>query len=120
MSQKLKEMKSFIIKNMKSEEVRWNGEGDFYSCKYFSVKKNKSSDVEKFMIRFDNSYGEVSLNEIGISNFRYKNFLLPKIKSLVEKRNEIHKKKNIEDYWDTFLEKNKDINRDNKIDKILK
>ena len=106
---------------MKSNEVRWTGNGDDYSCKYFTIRKTiVSMEKREFIIKFNNSYGEISLNEIGISDFRYQNFLLPKIKSRIKREHEKFNKQSIENYWDSFLEKNKDVNRDNKIDKILK
>ena len=91
----------------------------------FFISKDNSIRIQKvtFSIKIPTGYSglkEIKLNrkELGISYLRYR-FLLRSVKkscNLVDKRK---REAEIAWHWKKFLEKNKDLDRDNKINKII-
>ena len=121
-----KEIKQFVITQMKESE--WEVEKlnviNHYKSKHINIEHdNTISQKMTFSIKIPTGYSglkEIKLNrkELGISYLQYR-FLLISVKkscNLVDKRK---REAEIAWHWKKFLEKNKDLNRDNKINKII-
>jgi hypothetical protein len=119
------EIKQFVISQMK--EADWNVEElnhfNEYKSKHINIQHDTTiSQKVNFSIKIPSgySYENLKLNreELGINYFQYR-FLLKNVKrscSLVDKR---RREAEISYNWNRFLEKNKDLNRDNKINQVL-
>ena len=117
-----KEIKQFVISQMK--EADWSGEKvdgfNEYKSKHINILH---SQRVTFIIKIPNSVyisDNLRLNrgELGINYFYYR-YLLRIVKkscSLVDKRK---REQEISENWNKFLEKNKDLKRDNRINQVL-
>ena len=129
-----KEIKQFVITQIKESE--WEVEKlpaslkrelnviNYYKSKHINIEHDTTiSQKVTFSIKIPTGHSglkEIKLNrkELGISYLRYR-FLLRSVKkscSLVDKRK---REAEIAWHWKKFLEKNKDLDRDNKINKII-
>ena len=120
-----KEIEQFVITQMK--EADWEVEkfNDFneYRSRHINIQHDTTiSQKVTFSIKIPSGYSyenlKLSRKELGINYFRYR-FLLKNVKrscSLVDKR---RREAEISRNWKRFLEKNKDLNRDNKINQII-
>ncbi len=120
-----KEIKQFVITQMK--EADWEVEKfnnlNEYKSKHINIQHETTiSQKVTFSIKIPSGYNyenlKLSRKELGINYFRYR-FLLKNVKrscSLVDKR---RRESEISYNWKKFLEKNKDLDRDNKINKII-
>lgn len=119
------EIKQFVITQMK--EADWEVEklNNFneYKSKHINIQHDTTiSQGVTFSIKIPTGYSfemlKLSRKELGINYFRYR-CLLKNVKrscSLVDKR---RREAEISYNWKKFLEKNKDLNRDNKINQII-
>lgn len=120
----LKEIKQFVISQMK--EADWcveKGEINEYKSKHINILHE--TDIAQrvtFIIKVPGYYSSenIRLNrkELGINYFYYR-YLLRIVKkscSLVDKR---RREQEISISWNKFLEKNKDLKRDNRINQVL-
>lgn len=120
-----KEIKQFVITQMK--EADWEVEkfNDFNEYRSIHINIQHDTTISQkvnFSIKIPSGYIyenlKLSRKELGINYFRYR-FLLKNVKrscSLVDKR---RREAEISYNWKKFLEKNKDLNRDNKINQII-
>ena len=118
-----KEIEQFVITQMK--EADWEVEKfnsfNEYKSKHINIQHDTTiSQKVTFSIKIPSGYSNLKLSrkELGINYFRYR-FLLKNVKrscSLVDKR---RREAEISHNWKRFLEKNKDLNRDNKINQII-
>jgi hypothetical protein len=118
-----KEIEQFVITQMK--EADWGVEKfnsfNEYKSKHINIQHDTTiSQKVTFSIKIPSGYENLKLSrkELGINYFRYR-FLLKNVKrscSLVDKR---RREAEISHNWKRFLEKNKDLNRDNKINQII-
>jgi hypothetical protein len=118
-----KEIEQFVITQMK--EADWEVEKfnsfNEYKSKHINIQHDTTiSQKVTFSIKIPSGYENLKLSrkELGINYFRYR-FLLKNVKrscSLVDKR---RREAEISYNWKKFLEKNKDLNRDNKINQII-
>ena len=120
-----KEIRQFVITQLK--EADWEVEkfNDFneYRSRHINIQHDTTiSQKVTFSIKIPSGYSyenlKLSRKELGINYFRYR-FLLKNVKrscSLVDKR---RREAEISRNWKKFLEKNKDLNRDNKINQII-
>ena len=120
-----KEIRQFVITQLK--EADWEVEkfNDFneYRSRHINIQHDTTiSQKVTFSIKIPSGYSyenlKLSRKELGINYFRYR-FLLKNVKrscSLVDKR---RREAEISRNWKRFLEKNKDLNRDNKINQII-
>ena len=121
-----KEIKQFVITQMKESE--WEVEKlnviNYYKSKHINIEHDTTiSQKVTFSIKIPTGHSglkEIKLNrkELGISYLQYR-FLLRSVKkscNLVDKRK---REAEIAWHWKKFLEKNKDLDRDNKINKII-
>jgi hypothetical protein len=116
----LKELRKFVIKEIINKNSQWSTEGrkEYYSTKYVSIKKNFDTGLWQFKLNggVDKFF---DFNSIGINKyFVYILFLF--IKRNINKQTNIRKNESLISSWNYFLNNNKDIKRDEKINKIIK
>lgn len=129
----LLQLKRFIVKEMKSQSADWmksstqrmysNDQKGFQS-EYLKilkdVKKNNDSDDNPYYIYLcDREEYRYELKDIGLSKIRFY-FLLQYVKRFCKRRDELQKKERLAVHWEGFLKRNKVLDRDRKIDEILK
>lgn len=130
----LSQLKRFIVKEMKSQSADWiesnlqriysNDQKGFQS-EYLKilkdVKKNNDSDDNPYYIYLCDGREEYKyeLKDIGLSKIRFY-FLLQYVKRFSKMREKIKKKERLAFHWESFVKKNKVLDRDRKIDEILK
>lgn len=131
----LSQLKRFIVKEMKSQSADWmessiqrmysNNQRGFKS-EYLKilkdVKKNNDSDDNPYYYIYlcdGREEYRYELKDIGISKIRFY-FLLQYVKIFCKRRDELQKKERLAVHWESFLKRNKVLNRDRKIDEILK
>jgi hypothetical protein len=131
----LAQLKRFIVREMKSQSADWiesrigrtygNDEEGFKS-EYLKIlreiKRNNDAEQKPYRIYLCDIHGEeyrYDLKDIGLSNIRFY-FLLNRVKRFCKRRDEMQKKERLAFHWETFLGRNKVLNRDRKIDEILK
>ena len=118
-----KEIKHFVITQMK--EADWEVEKylNKYTSKHLTI--NLESNIRQkvdFVLKIPTGYSindlKLSRKELGINYFQFRWLLVYVKKSckLVDKR---RREAEISRNWKKFLEKNKDIKRDNKINQII-
>lgn len=130
----LLQLKRFIVKEMKSQSADWiesnvqrmySNDQKGFKSEYLKilkdVKKNNDSDDNPYYIYLCDSREEYKyeLKDIGISKIRFY-FLLRYVKGFCKRRDELQKKERLAFHWESFLKKNKVLDRDRKIDEILK
>lgn len=121
MDSTIKDLRKFIVKEMINlEDHKWSTEGrkDFYTTKYVSIKK--SFDDDSWCFKLNGGPDKFhSFKSIGISKyFLYLLFIFVKIN--IKRSVEMRKNDGLKSEWNRFLDDNKDINRDEKIEKIIK
>lgn len=115
MDKTLKEIKSFIIDIMKSEDFTRHKSS--YGITYTS--KNLSIDIDQDTISFTlRRKFTVTLDQIKLSLLRF-NILMIRVK-YSSKREERRKEEDVLKHnWELFLDKNKDLKRDKRINQII-
>lgn len=129
----LSQLKRFIVREMKSRSADWietrvqnyTYEEKGFKSEYIKVlrevkKKNDSKDKPYHIYLCDG--GDVhryELEDIGISKIRFY-FLLRCVKGFCKRREELQKREMLAYRWESFLKRNKVLDRDRKIDEILK
>lgn len=120
-----KEIKQFVISQMK--EADWDLEflnnSNEYKSKHINIQHDTTiSQKVTFSIKIPSGYSyenlKLSRKELGI-NYFYFRWLLGSVKkscSLVDKRK---REQEISRNWKKFLERNKDLKRDNRINQLL-
>ena len=121
-----KEIKQFVITQMK--EVDWEVEKfdglNEYKSKHINIQQDTTiSQKVTFLIKIPNSHGsyqnlKLNRKELGINYLRYR-FLLKGVKRSCKLVDNRRREAEISRNWKKFLEKNKDLNRDNKINQII-
>jgi hypothetical protein len=108
----LREIKSFVISEIKNEESNWqknsNRDEIEYKSKWLNIK-----------IPCDNYSSSYSLKDIGLSKIRF-NWIIKDVDFFIKNREKRQKMENIVNNWNNFLDKNKSLNRDKKLEKLLK
>jgi hypothetical protein len=120
MDNSIKDIRKFLIKEIISSDSQWSTEGrsNFYSTKYVSLKKNFDTGLWQFNLSSSDSKF-YDFKTIGINNFFLK-ILFFFITRNINKQVNIRKNESLSNAWNNFLKSNKEINRDSKIDKIIK
>ena len=121
----LKEIKSFIIDELKNEEYSWKKSESTsnveYSSKWLSITIPNN---DKVLIELNNSdsYYRIKYNikDIGLSKMRFNWLIKYNVEKFIKNREERQKMENLVYHWNGFLTKNKSLNRDKKLEKILK
>ena len=129
----LAQLKIFIVREMKSQSADWSEarvqnytyEEKGFKSEYIKVlkevKKKNDSEDKPYRIYLGDGSDEYryELKDIGISKIRFY-FLLRYVKGFCKRREELQKKEMLAYRWESFLKRNKVLNRDRKIDEILK
>ena len=127
----LKEIKSFVISEIKNEESNWqknsNRDEIEYKSKWLNIKipcdnykKNRDKDITIYLRGTDSYYSSsYSLKDIGLSKIRF-NWIIKDVDFFIKNREKRQKMENIVNNWNNFLDKNKSLNRDKKLEKLLK
>ena len=131
----LSELKRFIVKEMKSQSADWSEtkiqpsygpDQKGFKSEYLKILKkikrnNDDDDDRPYYIYLCDGRDEYKyeLKDIGLSKIRFY-FLLQYVKRFCKRREEIQKKERLAVHWESFLKGNKVLNRDRKIDEILK
>jgi hypothetical protein len=120
MNSTIKDLRRFIVKEIINSESQWSTEGrsNYYSTKYVSIKKNFDTGLWQFNLSSSDSKF-YDFKSIGINNFFLK-ILFFFINRSITKQANIRKNENLLNSWNVFLKNNKEINRDSKIEKIIK
>jgi hypothetical protein len=126
----LKEIKSFIISEIKNEESNWirhESRNEIeYKSKWLTItipdnEKNESKDISIYLSGSDSYYStSYSLKDIGLSKIRFNYLINHNVDYFIRNREKRQKMENLVNGWNNFLNKNKSLNRDKKLDKILK
>jgi hypothetical protein len=126
----LKEIKSFVISEIKNEESNWqknsNRDEIEYKSKWLNIKipcvsNVATKDITIYLRGTDSYYSSsYSLEDIGLSKIRFNWIIKYNVDLFIKNREKRQKMENIVNNWNNFLDKNKSLNRDKKIDKILK
>ena len=111
---KINELKSFVIDQMKNAEWCENSSNRFKS-KYITID-TRTGNVTPTVIKVWDI--EIEYNDISISKIRWK-FLMKKVKKSSSLSMIRHKKLHLAKRWNEFLTRNKDLDRDNKLNQIL-
>jgi|688.fasta_scaffold520318_3 hypothetical protein len=127
----LKEIKSFIISELKNEESNWykhEGRDEIdYKSKWLNItipcddhQKNRGKNIT-ISLRGTDSYSNptYSLKDIGLSKMRFNWLLKYNVDFFIKNREKRQKSENLVSNWNNFLTKNKSLNRDKKLEKIL-
>lgn len=129
----LSQLKRFIVREMKSQNADWiesnvqrmySNDQKGFKSEYLKilkdVKKNNDSDDNPYYIYLcDREEYRYELKDIGLSKIRFY-FLLQYVKRFCKRRDELQKKERLAVHWEGFLKRNKVLDRDRKIDEILK
>lgn len=120
MNSTIKDLRRFIVKEIINSDSQWSTEGrsNYYSTKYVSIKKNFDTGLWQFNLSSSDSKF-YDFKSIGINNFFLK-ILFFFINRSITKQANIRKNENLLNSWNVFLKNNKEINRDSKIEKIIK
>lgn len=125
----LKEIKSFIISEIKNEESNWHkheGRDETEKSKWLNItipcddQKNRGKNIT-ISLRGTDSYSNptYSLKDIGLSKMRFNWLLKYNVDFFIKNREKRQKSENLVSNWNNFLTKNKSLNRDKKLEKIL-
>ena len=131
----LSRLKRFIVKEMKSQSADWiesrvqrmySIDQKGFKSEYLKIlrdikRNNDSDDNRPYYIYLCDGRDEYKyeLKDIGLSKIRFY-FLLQYVKRFCKRRDELQKKERIAVHWEGFLKRNKVLDRDRKIDEILK
>ena len=116
----LKELRKFVIKEIINKNSQWSTEGrkEYYSTKYVSIKKNFDTGLWQFNLNSGDSKF-YDFESIGLNKF-FLAILFIFIKRSVNKQVKVRKNDVLVQVWNNFLKSNKDIKRNDKINKIIK
>ncbi len=124
----LKEIKSFVISEIKNEESNWikhESRNEIeYKSKWLTITipdNEKNKDISIYLSGSDSYYStSYSLKDIGLSKIRFNYLINHNVDCFIRNREKRQKMENLVNGWNNFLNKNKSLNRDKKLDKILK
>ena len=120
----LKEIKSFIISEMKNEDSNWRKLSNEiltnYYSKWLDISVFKNGNVE---INLNNSglyyITRYNIKDIGLSKMRFNWLMKFYVEKFIKNKEEREKMEIMVSNWNSFLDKNKSLNRDKKLEEIL-
>ena len=120
----LKEIKSFIISEMKNEDANWRKLSNEiltnYYSKWLDISVFKNGNVE---INLNNSglyyITRYNIKDIGLSKIRFNWLMKFYVEKFIKNKEEREKMEIMVSNWNSFLDKNKSLNRDKKLEEIL-
>jgi uncharacterized protein YprB with RNaseH-like and TPR domain len=114
----IKELRKFIVKEIINSDWSTEGRSNYYETKYVSIKKNFDTGLWQFNLNRSDDLKFYDFKTIGLNKiFLYILFLF--IKRSVKKQANVRKNEVLVNKWNSFLKNNKDLDRDNKIKKII-
>ena len=121
----LREIKSFIIDELKNEDSSWRKhemrDSIEYNSKWLSITIPKNDKVEIELNSGDNYHRtKYNIKDIGLSKIRFNWLIKYNVEVFIKNKEERQKMENLVGNWNNFLDKNKSLNRDKKLEKILK
>jgi hypothetical protein len=123
----LVDLKRFIISEIKNKNSGWNNytnEYDSYQrfeSNYFSLyKKRPDRTSDGSFIKLNTDSDRIYIKSFGLSEWRLSILIYFYIRRYCKHYDKIKKQNEIKYKWDNFLKTNKVLNRDRKIDDILK
>ena len=122
----LREIKTFIIDELKNEDSSWRKheirDSIDYNSKWLSITVDeKSGDVIIELNSGDNYHRtKYNIKDIGLSKIRFNWLIKYNVEVFIKNKEERQKMENLVGNWNNFLDKNKSLNRDKKLEKILK
>lgn len=122
-------LKSFISEQMKSEAAEWSrctrseirvsSTRRLYESRYLTIFYDGDRKAHIIGLKEGRSYEKrFELKDFGMSRIRFW-FLVRRVKSLCDRKEELDKKRLIASQWKSFLDENKQLSRDINIGKIL-
>ena len=120
----LKEIKSFIISEMKNEDANWRKLSNEiltnYYSKWLDISVFKNGNVE---INLNNSGSyyitRYNIKDIGLSKIRFNWLMKFYVEKFIKNKEEREKMEIMVSNWNSFLDKNKSLNRNKKLEEIL-
>ena len=120
----LREIKSFIINEMKNEDSNWRKLSNEiltnYYSKWLDISVFKNGNVE---INLNNSglyyITRYNIKDIGLSKIRFNWLMKFYVEKFIKNKEEREKMEIMVSNWNSFLDKNKSLNRDKKLEEIL-
>lgn len=120
----LKEIKSFVISEMKNEDSNWRKLSNEiltnYYSKWLDISVFKNGNVE---INLNNSglyyITRYNIKDIGLSKIRFNWLMKFYVEKFIKNKEEREKMEIMVSNWNSFLDKNKSLNRDKKLEEIL-
>ena len=120
----LKEIKSFIISEMKNEDANWRKLSNEiltnYYSKWLDISVSKNGNVE---INLNNSglyyITRYNIKDIGLSKIRFNWLMKFYVEKFIKNKEEREKMEIMVSNWNSFLDKNKSLNRNKKLEEIL-
>jgi hypothetical protein len=121
----LKEIKSFIISEMKNEDSNWrklsNESLINYYSKWLDISVFKNGDVEIHLNNSGSYYiTRYNIKDIGLSKMRFNWLMKFYVEKFIKNKEEREKMEIMVSNWNSFLDKNKSLNRNKKLEEILK
>ncbi len=121
----LREIKSFIIDELKNEDSSWRKheirDSIDYNSKWLSITVPADGKVEIELNSGDNYHRtKYNIKDVGLSKIRFNWLIKYNVEIFIKNKEERQKMENLVGNWNNFLDKNKSLNRDKKLDKILK
>ncbi len=120
----LREIKSFIIDELKNEDSSWRKheirDSVDYNSRWLSITVNeKSGDVIIQLNNGDSYRTKYNIKDIGLSKMRFNWLIKYNVEKFIKNKEERQKMESLVSGWNSFLTKNKSLNRDKKLEKIL-
>ena len=120
----LREIKSFIIDELKNEDSNWRKSKDrdmtHYNSKWLEMSIYENGHVEIQLNNGDSYYRtKYNIKDIRLSKMRFNWLLNYNVEKFIKNREQRQKMEILVSSWNSFLTKNKSLNRDKKLEKIL-
>jgi hypothetical protein len=125
LNKSLRDLKRFIISEIKNKNSGWNDYSTEYSgfqhfeSNYISLYKKRSETSEGSFIKLNTDSDKIFIKSFGLSEWRLSILIYFYIRKYCKHYDKIKKQNEIKYKWDNFLKRNKALNRDRKIDDIL-
>lgn len=120
-----KEIKDFVISQMCEADWEFEKYNDIkkYTSKHIDIRlKSDISQKLSFVLKIPSGYSitelTLSRKELGINYFQFR-WLLRSVKKSCKLADKRRRDAEISRNWKKFLDKNKDLKRDNKINQVL-
>jgi hypothetical protein len=122
----LAELKRFIISEMKNKNSEWKDCGRYsshfrFESKYIGIYKKDggSNSYEKeSYIQLNTRSEKIYIKTFGLSEWRLTLLIKFYVKRFCKDTNRIAHENHVKHVWEDFLKKNKDLNRDRRLEEL--